>query len=88
MPYELKDDQVTIFKNDKKGNDKAPDYKGTAMVDGVEREVALWVMTGQKTGVKYFNGKITRKQTQHSAPAPQAPSNPIPPMPDGNDLPF
>ena len=88
MAYELKPDQCTIFKNDKKGNDKAPDYKGTALIDGVEREVALWVQTGQKTGVKYFNGKITRKQAQHSAPAPQPTSNPIPPMPDGNDLPF
>ena len=31
-----------IWGNDKKGNDRAPDFKGTAEIEGVEYEVAAW----------------------------------------------
>ena len=42
MPYEQKDGDIAVFKNDKKGNDKAPDFKGTALINGVKMDVALW----------------------------------------------
>ena len=38
-----------LFKNDyKKGNEKAPDYKGKINVDGKELELAAWVRKGDR----------------------------------------
>jgi uncharacterized protein (DUF736 family) len=47
MAFELKDGQGTLFKNDKKGNEKAPDYRGEAMIDGVMHKVAGWLKDGK-----------------------------------------
>ena len=51
---ENKNNTGALFKNDKKANDKHPDYKGKAVVDGVEKEIAIWVRES-KTGTKYFS---------------------------------
>jgi uncharacterized protein (DUF736 family) len=51
---ENKNNSGVAFKNDKKTADKQPDYKGKAVVDGVEKEIAIWVRES-KTGTKYFS---------------------------------
>ena len=38
-----------LFKNDKKGNEKAPDYKGKINVNGKDYDLAGWLREG-KTG--------------------------------------
>jgi len=43
-----------LFRNDKKGNEKAPDYKGNINVDGVEKQLAAWIRTSKK-GTKYMS---------------------------------
>ena len=57
MAYERKDGDMTLFANDKGGNDKRPDYKGTALIGGVEFEVALWNRVSQK-GTAFLSGSI------------------------------
>ena len=42
MAYEQRDGDIAIFAERDKRNDKAPDWKGTAIIDGVKYEVALW----------------------------------------------
>ena len=42
MAYEQRDGDIAIFAERDKKNDKAPDWKGTAIIDGVKYEVALW----------------------------------------------
>lgn len=37
-----------LFKNDKKGNEKAPDYTGKLNVDGKEMRLAAWLREGAK----------------------------------------
>jgi hypothetical protein len=44
---ENKTNAGAIFKNDKKTNEKQPDYKGKVSVNGKEMEVALWVKQGK-----------------------------------------
>jgi uncharacterized protein (DUF736 family) len=51
---ENKNNSGVAFKNDKKTTEKQPDYKGKAVVDGVEKEIAIWVRES-KTGTKYFS---------------------------------
>jgi len=69
--YEKKDGDVSLFANDKGGNDKRPDYKGTALIGGVEYEVALWNRVSQK-GTAFLSGSIkqatAKKEQQKKAP--------------------
>ena len=46
-----------LFKNDKKGNEKAPDYKGKVNVEGNEKDIAGWIREG-KSG-KFISIKIS-----------------------------
>ena len=57
QPFEMKEGQLMIFKNNKKESEKQPDYWGKAIIDGVEKRVGLWV-NESSTGTKYFNGNI------------------------------
>lgn len=43
MPFEINDDTGALFKNDKRGNEKAPDYSGSCKVNGTEMRMAAWI---------------------------------------------
>ena len=43
MAFEQKPGSGALFKNDKKGNDNAPDYRGTANIGGVTFQIAGWI---------------------------------------------
>jgi hypothetical protein len=65
MAYEQRDNSGTRFKNDRKEKPNHPDYKGSAMIDGVEYWVSSWTKTG-KNGVEYLSDAYTKKeQTAH-----------------------
>lgn len=61
MPYEQKDGDIAVFKNDKKGNEKAPDFKGTALINGVKMDVALWSKSNTM-----FAGSIKEKGADYT----------------------
>lgn len=86
MAYEIKDNTFSLFENDKKGNDKAPDYKGKGKVSGVEVKVAVWKRTSQ-SGVEYLSGSI---EEVVKPDMPQAEPEKTEPQPEaiGDDLPF
>ena len=56
---EQKNNTGAIFKNNYKKTETQPDYKGKALIDGVEKEVALWV-NESKNGVKYFSAAFSK----------------------------
>lgn len=68
-----------IFKNDKKAENH-PDYRGTINVDGVDKEIALWVKTSKDGTKQFFSAKISEpfKKAEGSAPSAKV----------ENDLPF
>lgn len=76
---ENKTNTGAIFKNDKKTNEKQPDYKGKVNVNGKEMDVALWVKD-TKTGEKFFSASFSEP---YVAPA-QMESKPV----INDDLPF
>ena len=45
---------AALFANDKKGNEKAPDYKGKGQVNGKDVELAAWVRKSEK-GTQYLS---------------------------------
>lgn len=59
-----------LFKNDKGDNEKRPDYKGSAEIEGVQYWVSAWIKEGAKG--KFMSMKYERKEQQtQSAPAQQ-----------------
>ena len=59
-----------LFKNDKGDNEKRPDYKGSAEIEGVQYWVSAWIRDGAKG--KFMSMKYERKEQQtQAAPAQQ-----------------
>lgn len=49
MTYEYKRGTFSLFRNDKGGNEKRPDYRGEGMdLEGNHIEVAAWLREGNK----------------------------------------
>lgn len=42
MARERKDGSGALFSNDKKGNEKAPDWKGDIMINGTIHRISAW----------------------------------------------
>lgn len=85
MPYEPKPGDVSAFKNDKKGNDRAPDFKGYLVAHrdikaGEKLELALWSREGTKGGW-FYSGKI-------SDPRPAKNDTPSKRVEDEDAIPF
>ena len=57
MAFEQKDFTGALFKNDKGDNEKRPDYRGTALIAGVEYQIASWIAES-KYGKKYMQLKF------------------------------
>jgi uncharacterized protein (DUF736 family) len=74
MAYEQKPNTGSLFKNDKKEADSHPDYKGTALIDGLgECWLDAWINTSAN-GTKYMSLKLKPKDAngfQRNQPAPQ-----------------
>jgi hypothetical protein len=47
MAYELKDNSGSLFKNDKKTEEKHPSMRGECMVNGKKMSVSAWVKEGK-----------------------------------------
>ena len=74
-----------LFKNDKKGNDKRPDYRGTAVINGVDLNISAWLKASKKTGDKFLS---LRFESKTAAPPKRAPVMDETPFDDDKDLPF
>lgn len=73
-----------LFKNDKKGNDKRPDYRGSAVIDNVDLNISAWIKRSQKTGDAFMS---LRFEAKVAAPK-RAPVMDETPFDDDKDLPF
>lgn len=61
MAYEMKPNTGSLFKNDRKETDSHPDYKGSALIDGLgECWLDAWINTA-KDGSKYMSLKLKPK---------------------------
>lgn len=71
-----------LFKNDKDGNEKRPDYKGSAEIEGVQYWVSAWIRDTAKG--KCLSMKYERKEQQ---PQPATAQQQTAPAYD-KDIPF
>lgn len=63
----------SLFKADKKGNPKRPDYNGTLNVDGKDYELAGWV-TEAKSKLVYVSLKVQPKRGAKQGPDSSRPA--------------
>jgi len=69
--YVQQDNSGSLFKNDKKENDRQPSMRGSAKVNGQEFWVSAWTNTSQK-GDKYISFKLEPKEEIQETTDPQA----------------
>lgn len=53
-----------LFKNDKKGNEKRPDYRGSCVINNVDMNVSGWIQASKKTGDKFMSLRFEAKGEQ------------------------
>jgi len=90
MAFEHRPGSFSLFKNDQKGNEKAPNYKGNGMdMDGNMVSVSAWLKEGSSG--KFLSCKMEpMRPKQDDAPKPAArPQKPTPddPFADMDDSP-
>ncbi len=75
-----------LFKNDKQGNEKRPDYNGSINVDGRDYWISAWLKEGQKG--KFMSLSVKPKDAQPGG-HPDRFHNQRGSTPDlGDDIPF
>ncbi len=62
MSFKNKVNQGSAFRNDRKFNDKSPDFKGDANIAGIEYNVSIWSNPAQGEKKGYFSMKFTQKE--------------------------
>ena len=50
-----------LFKNDQKGNPKAPLYRGSCVINNVDMNISAWIQTSKKSGDKFMSLKFESK---------------------------
>lgn len=63
MAYEQKPNSGSLFKNDRKEQDTHADYRGSAVIAGVDHWIDAWI-NESSSGVKYMSLKFKPKDQQ------------------------
>ena len=66
MSFEQKDMTGALFKNDKRSNDRAPDYTGNCKVGGRELRLAAWLKK-DRNGKAYMSLSFSEPQQRQDA---------------------
>ena len=95
MAYEQRNNSGSLFKNDRKNNERQPDYNGNATINGKTMRISAWIKKSQNgttfmsLAFEEVNGAYQQGAPQQSAPAPQRPAPaPVNLDTDPSDLPF
>lgn len=65
-------DSGALFRNDRKANERQPDYTGQATVDGTEYWVSGWIRESKKTKKSYMSLAFTAKDADKQEAEPEA----------------
>lgn len=62
-----------LFKNDRKENDRHPDYKGSCEIDGVKHWISAWIKESQKGKFMSLSFQVSEDAAPARPPQRQAP---------------
>lgn len=68
MAYEQKNGDIVIYKVKDKTNDKGPDWTGKALIDGVEKQVSLWIKSDTMFAGQIKDKWSGKKESPKSSP--------------------
>lgn len=81
----------SLFKNDKRGNENWPDYKGSCNIDGKDYWISAWIKTAgpnsKSPGSKFFSFAFKAKDQKPADATQETPHSDAPQTPD-EDVPF
>lgn len=88
MSYVQRENTGSIFQNDRKEKESHPDFKGTALINGVTYEIGAWKKTS-KTGKEFTSLSFKVKSAVYdvSGTYPPTQNSPKRMEPEG-ELPF
>ena len=69
MPFELKEGQGTLFKNNRKEKENHPDYTGELNVWGEVHDLSAWIKTAA-SGNKWMSISLRKKKASPGKSAP------------------
>ena len=75
MAYELRDNNGSLFKNQKKEKDAHPDATGTAMIGGVVYYISAWTKEGKSGRFQSLAFKRKDEAQKHSNASPETNKN-------------
>lgn len=70
MAYTQNDMSGSLFRNERRENDKHPDHNGSCRIHGEDLWISAWVKTG-KDGKKFFSFSFKPKQERRADPKPK-----------------
>jgi hypothetical protein len=70
MAYTLREGQGSLFRNDQRGNERAPNARGEILIEGVLYEISSWTKEGSKG--KFQSLQAKRKEARTSQPRDNA----------------
>jgi len=82
MAYEKRDNSGTLFRNERKNNERSPDYTGSCMIGGVDYWINGWVKESQ-SGKKFFSFAFKEKEERREQSSPKVQTSSI-----DDDIPF
>ena len=82
MAYEQRDNSGTLFRNERRQNDRSPEYTGSVLIGGKEYWINGWVKEG-KNEKKFFSLAFKEKESR-----PEQQSKPKQAEPLDDDVPF
>lgn len=65
MAYELREGQGSLFRNERRDNDRAPHARGEALIGGVLYEIAAWTKEGRKGKFQSLSIKPKEARQEH-----------------------
>lgn len=86
-----KDNSAVLFPNSYKASDRHPDFKGKALIQGVEYKLSAWKNYSKSDGSEYISIQVEQMQdyaAPESFPKSTAAAAPARVKPDENDIPF
>ena len=73
--YQEKDGDVSLFVNDKEGNENRPDLTGYAWIDGEKKRVSLWE---KNSGKLRYSGRVEEPYNGAGSKASNSVSSEVP----------